>query len=202
MKPARSADRLQESLLQVQKLLEKHRVLEAMTHRQEGPKRDLLEALQHRQNLAELHGRLRSLHPADLAYVLEALPLDDRLLVWSETERACAGQVMLETAAAVREGLLAATKREDLLAILKTLDPEDLAWIADSLDEDVRREVFAGLDESALSWVRSSRAFPEDSVGQLMSSELVSVRDIRTLGEVASELRQRGELPPHTDALF
>jgi magnesium transporter len=202
MKPARSAERLQESLAQVQKLLEKHRVLEAMTHRQEGPKRDLLEALQHRQNLAELHGRLRSLHPADLAYVLEALPLDDRLLVWSETDRERAGQLLLETAAAVREGLLAATKREDLVAILETLDAEDLAWIADSLDEDVRREVFASLDESALSWVRSSRAFPEDSVGHLMSSELVSVRDTRTLGELASELRGRRELPPHTDALF
>lgn len=192
----------EESLAQIQAILEKHRVLEAMTHRQEGPKRDLLETLQHKQNLAEVHNRLRSLHPADLAYVLEALPLDDRLCVWSQAERVQAGQALLEVSDAVRQGLLAASRREDLIAILKTLDPDDLAWIADKLPEDVRREVFATLDDSTLTRVRSSRAYPADSVGQLMSSELVSARETSTLGEVAGELRQRGQLPSQTDAIF
>ena len=66
--------RLQQSLDEVTRLLDRHRVLETLTHRQEGPKRDLLESLQHRQNLVELHRRLRAMHPADVAFVLESLP--------------------------------------------------------------------------------------------------------------------------------
>ena len=62
---------LQQSLDEVTRLLDRHRVLEALTHRQEGPKRDLLESLQHRQNLVELHKRLRAMHPADVAFVLD-----------------------------------------------------------------------------------------------------------------------------------
>jgi magnesium transporter len=57
-------------------LLEKHRVLESLTHRQEGPRRDLFESLQQRQNEAEPRKRLRVMHAAELAYVLEALVSD------------------------------------------------------------------------------------------------------------------------------
>ena len=35
-----------------------------------------------RRNLADLQSRLDQLHPADVAYVLENLPLEDRMLVW------------------------------------------------------------------------------------------------------------------------
>ena len=30
----------------------------------------------------QLRGRIADMHPADVAYVLEGLPLDDRLFVW------------------------------------------------------------------------------------------------------------------------
>ena len=50
----RSEGQLQDRLEEVTRLLDTHRVLESLTHRQEGPKKDLLETLQHRQNLAEL----------------------------------------------------------------------------------------------------------------------------------------------------
>ena len=47
--------------------------------------------MQHRQNLVELHRRLRGLHPADVAHILESLPIDDRLVVWRELTPALAG---------------------------------------------------------------------------------------------------------------
>lgn len=202
MSLARPAHRLQESLSLVTTLLERHRVLEAMTHAQQGPKRDLLEALQHRQNLAELHQKLKSLHPADLAYILESLPAEPRLTVWQETEAHQAGQVLLEVSPAVRESLIERTPRERLIDILKRLDGDDLAYLAEFLPEDVRRVVFASLDERELSWVRSSAAYPEGSVGQLMSSEILVVREGGTLGEALGELRARAELPRAVDALI
>jgi magnesium transporter len=83
MTTVRPESRLQQSLDDVTRVLDRHRVLETLTHRQEGPKRDLLESLQHRQNLVELHKRLRAMHPADVAFVLEALPPVDRAVLRS-----------------------------------------------------------------------------------------------------------------------
>ena len=96
MPTPKSEEGLQQSLQQVKALLERHRVLESLAHRQEGPKRDLLESLVHRQNLAEFHNRLKALHPADLASILESLPGDDRTLVWNQLEAPQAGDVLLE----------------------------------------------------------------------------------------------------------
>ena len=45
---------LQENIETVQRLLRRHRVLDALAQRSEGPRRELVENLQHRQNLAEL----------------------------------------------------------------------------------------------------------------------------------------------------
>ncbi len=75
---------LQESLQQIVELLERHELVESLVHQQEkdAPRQELVESLAHRQNIALLQKKLESLHPADVAYILEALPLEKRLYVW------------------------------------------------------------------------------------------------------------------------
>ena len=78
---------LSESLQQVIFLLEKHKLVENLVHKQDTPKhgldrQGLVEQLVHKQNLAELQKKLDALHPADVAHILEALPLEDRLNLW------------------------------------------------------------------------------------------------------------------------
>lgn len=111
----RSEARLQQSLDEVTRLLDKHRVLETLAHRQEGPKRDLLEGLQHRQNLAELGKFVRTMHGADLAFVLESLRPDDRRLVWEQATPEQAGRAFVEVTSVVREWLVEETPQDALV---------------------------------------------------------------------------------------
>ena len=67
---------------EIVRLLGRHRVLQTMAHQQDSPKSDLLEQLQHKQNVAELEKRLRTMHAADIAYVLGVAAAEDRLAVW------------------------------------------------------------------------------------------------------------------------
>src|SRR5262245_18984495 len=114
MTTIRSEARLQQSLDEVTRLLDKHRVLETLAHRQEGPKHHYPESLQHRQNLAECSKRVRAIHAADLAYVLEALPPDDRRLVWDQASPEQAGLAFVEVSRVVRDSLVATTPEETL----------------------------------------------------------------------------------------
>jgi magnesium transporter len=196
------AEKLQESLRSVMELLERFRVLETYAQMQQGPKRELVEALAHRQNLTELQRKIWSLHPADLAYVLESLPLDDRLLVWQQAATPQASKALVEVSAAVRGALLEATERERTLEILSAMDADDLAYVAESLGEDLQREVYRSMGERKASEVKALVAHTEGTVGQLMSAEYAAVRESTTLDEALKELRLRGELPPQTDALF
>src|SRR5258708_28062119 len=100
------AQSVQEALEQVRVLLQKHRILESMVHKQDMPRHELVESLVHKQNLAELQKKLDKLHPADVAYILEALPLEERLVVWDLVKAERDGEILLEVCDSVRETLI------------------------------------------------------------------------------------------------
>lgn len=194
--------RLQEQVVEVRRLLERHRMLETVARRQETPKSALLEQMQHRQNLVELRRRLRGFHPADLAHILESLPIEDRLVVWRELEPPQAGPSLVEVSREVRESLIEHTDREALGAALKELDADDLRYLAESLTDDLVDEVSALLDARDRSWVEQSRAYAENSAARLMTQDALTLRESQTAGEAIARIRARGRLPSHTDRLF
>ena len=111
-----SDEELQEHLAEVQTLLARHKLVEDLVQRQEGPRHDLVEDLVHKQHLNELQRRLEPMHPADVAYILEALPLDERLIVWDLVKAERDGEILLEVSDAVRETLIESMERTELVA--------------------------------------------------------------------------------------
>src|SRR5688572_16520609 len=107
-----------------------------------GPRRELLDTLQHRQNRSELHKRVRALHQADIAYVLESLPVDDREMVWDELELQQAAWVFVELSPAVRASLASTMDRQRLIDVLSALDAEDLGYVSTSVPPEVLRHAF------------------------------------------------------------
>lgn len=193
---------LQDRLGQVVDLLHRHRVVEDLAHRQEGPHQALVENLVHRQNLVKLQRRLDELHPADIAYILEALPLEDRLLVWQLVKADRDGEILLEVSDAVRETLLADMDDHEILAAAKELDADELADLAAELPRDVVHELMESLDAQQRERVRSALSYEDDQVGALMDFEMVTIREDVALEVVLRYLRRLKELPGHTDKLF
>jgi magnesium transporter len=202
MPSVRSEEHLQRAIDDVRRLLDKHQILTTLAHRQEGPRRDLVESLQHRQNLVELQKRLRLMHPADLAFVLEALPREDRATVWGQLAPEHAGQVLVEVPDAIRESLVVLTPHDDLVRLLLTLDPEDLAFVADTLDPDVRDVVSRGLASRDRLVFDQAIQYADASVGRYMTREWVALPETHTVQRALADLRALGELPPQTDRIF
>ncbi|WP_282343426.1 MULTISPECIES: magnesium transporter [Pseudomonas] len=193
---------LQDRLAQVIDLLHRHKLVEDLTHRQEGMHHDRVENLVHRQNLAELQRKLDELHPADVAHILEALPLDDRLTVWQLVKSENDGDILLEVSDAVRENLIADMDDHELLAAAKEMDADELADLAPELPRDVVHELMETLDAQQRERVRSALSYEEDQVGALMDFEMVTIREDVSLEVVLRYLRRLKELPSHTDKLF
>jgi magnesium transporter len=198
----RSETRLQESIVEVHRLLEKHRLLETVARRQDTPRSALLEHMQHRQNLAELHRRLKGLHPADIAHILESLPVDDRLVVWRELVPGQAAAALVEVSRGVRESIIEHADRTALVAVLRELDADDLRYLAESLSDDLVDEVSALLDARDRSWMEESLAFAENSAARLMTQDGLSLRESQDASQAIEIIRRRGELPAQTDRLF
>ena len=195
----------QEQLEAVMKLLAKQRLVEGLVHRQgenDVRKPRLVEGLVHKQNIAELQKKLDGLHPADVAYILEGLPLEDRLLVWGLVRSDRDGEILLEVSDGVRETLIADMDSAEIVAATRNLDADEIADLAPDLPQEVVQDIIEaqGVDERAQ--LQSALSYPEGSVGALMDFEVVSIRDDVTCEVALRYLRRFDELPGQTDALF
>jgi magnesium transporter len=203
--PARDPEAAQRALVRVQQLLAKQRRVEALVHREQTPadqKKALVEQLVHRQHLNELRVIVDRLHPADVAYILEALPLDDRMIVWDCVKADVDGRVLVEVSGAVRQTLVEAMGRAELVAATRTLEADEIAGIADDLPADVVEEVTQALSTEERAHLRAAMSYPDGSVGARMDFELVTIRDNVTLEVVLRYLRRFERLPNHTDQVF
>lgn len=193
---------LQGQLARVAELLRRQHLVEDLAHRQQGEHQDIVESLVHRQHLAELQGEIDDLHPADIAYILEALPPEDRLTVWNLVKADRDGEILLEVSDAVRESLLADMDRPEMLAAAEQLDAEELADLAEDLPEDVLQELMYRLNAEQRERLQSAMSWEEDQVGALMDFDMVTIREDVTLEAVLRYLRRLKELPEQTDKLF
>ncbi|HET6805203.1 MAG TPA: magnesium transporter [Frateuria sp.] len=151
---------------------------------------------------AELQQLLDGLHPADIAFVLEALPLGDRLAVWQRVKAERDGEILLEVSDAVRESLIADMDQREILAAVEPLDADELADLVEDLPTEVLPELMASLDAQQRERVQSALSWEEDQIGSLMDFEMVTIREDVSLETVLRYLRRFEELPAQTDKLF
>jgi magnesium transporter len=198
---------VQKALADVTSLLRKHRLVEGLIEDQRsGQDRDeateLAESAVYKKSKAALQRKLDRLHPADIAYILEALPLDERLYIWDLVKAERDGEILLEVSDAVRESLISSMDTDELVAATETLDAEEIAELAPGLPQEVMDDVFSRLPVEEREKLRAAMSFDDDMVGALMDFEDVSVRPDVTLEVVLRYLRRRDELPSQTDQLF
>lgn len=198
----KSPESLQDRLDQVADLLRQYEeagAIDEASHKHEGWPDTQLSGAASRD---ELQQKLEELHPADVAYILESLPLEERLTVWQLVGTERDGEVLLEVSDAVRETLLADMDNQEIIAAATTLDADELADLAPDLPRDVVRELMDTLDAQQRERLKSALSFDEDQVGALMDFDMVTIRDDVTLEVVSRYLRRFETLPDHTDKLF
>jgi magnesium transporter len=174
-----------------------------------------MEAREHTQGNLQLlrekldSGRMRSarlmvhsLHPAEIARLLESLPLQERAVLWDMVSADDEGDVLVELSDEVRDGLIEGMQTEELIAATAGMDFDDLADLLADLPEAVTRQVLQSLDKLDHDRLQQVLAYDEDCAGGLMNIDIVTVRPDVTLEVVMRYLRAVGEMPDGTDLLF
>jgi magnesium transporter len=154
------------------------------------------------QNLEAIRALLEPLHPADVAYILEALPLTQRLVVWDLVKADREGEILLEVSDAVRETLIEHMDDAELVAATGQLDTDEIADLAPDLPREVIEDVFKLLPPEEREQLREAMSYAEGTAGALMDFDMVQIREDVTLEVVLRYLRRLDELPDQTDQLF
>jgi magnesium transporter len=145
---------------------------------------------------------LNSLHPAEIAGILESLPLGKRKYVWELIDPKLEGEILVELGDQVRDTVIREMEPAEVVAAVENLDADDMADLILSLPEAVIRETLASLDKQRRQQVETVLSYPEDTAGGLMDPNVVTVRPDVTLDVVLRYLRGLGELPDNTDRLM
>jgi len=198
--PKKELEDLQADLREVQELLRP--LLENFAERPEMLRNGPVESPVQRHSAAALHAKLESMHAADIAYVLESLPQEERLAAWNLVAPERGGEILLEVSDAVRETLIRSMDSRELVAAAEQLEADEIADLAPDLPEDVIQDVFQALPVEEREQLRAAMSYPEDAVGAFMDFDVVSVREDVNIEVVTRYLRRFDALPHHTDQLF
>lgn len=143
-----------------------------------------------------------TLHPSEIADLIESMPSRERDSVWPLIDPELEGDVLSHMQDAVRTEFLEQMHPGQLADATKALDADDVADILQDLPDDVADTVLRSMDEQNLQRLASVLTYPEDTAGGLMNIDVVSVRADVSLDTVARYLRLLGEIPAKTDNLM
>lgn len=145
---------------------------------------------------------LSEMHPAEIAHLLESLPVKQREKVWTSIPEDTGGEILLHLNDEARAGLISQMETDQLVAATETLDTDDLADILPEMPQDVVQEILLSLETQERDRLKSVLSYDEDSAGGLMDLDTIVIRSDITLDVVLRYLRGKGSLPKGTDNLF
>jgi magnesium transporter len=143
-----------------------------------------------------------SLHPSEVARLLESLPMPERTVIWEMVDPDNEGEVLVELADEVRDGLIESMHEHEVIAALEGMQLDDLADLVADLPEALTRQVLRSLDHQDRERLHAVMSYDEDSAGGLMNVDVVTVRPDVTLEVVLRYLRARGDMPEGTDSIY
>jgi magnesium transporter len=142
------------------------------------------------------------LHPSEVALLLESLPQKERDLVWQQLDPEQHTDVLSEAEDAVRASRMVQMNAEELAAVAQDVEIDDATDILQDLPEDRIEKVLQAMDDQNRQRLESLLAYPEDTAGGLMNTDVVTVRADVNLETVIRFLRRRGEIPEKTNRLM
>jgi magnesium transporter len=145
---------------------------------------------------------LQRMHPAKIAGLLEALPPQERLDLWSMVETERSGKVLTYLHDEIRSALARDLDLEDLVAAAQLLELDDLVDLIQTLPDGLGGQLLHATTGLRREKLESMLSHAEDSAGGLMNADAIHVRADVKIETVLRYLRLLDTLPPQTDMLM
>jgi len=187
------------SLHTVQDLLNKHRIIENMVHKQAMPRHGLVETMVQKQHLVELSSLLARLELAEIAKILDELSPEDLILVWGQIDGDRVDDILDEVSDSTRDAL---ASRSSYLGSACVVNAFELAQgrLCQTTIESVE-----DLDEIKPIWVDLVGTTKADrrKIGQYFGLELPDPEDLTDIESSARfYVEENSEIHLHSDFLL
>ena len=149
--------------------------------------------------LSKESSRISTLHPSDIADIIEDLDTNSQSKVFNSLDEEKAADVLEEmepeTQVHILDGLTIAKAAD----VLEKMPSDEVADIMGVLDRDVAEQLFAEMDKDTSREVRELMEFPENTAGSMMSTDYIALTDDMSASAVLENLRRE---KPEMDTIF
>ena len=155
-----------------------------------------------RDQIASIQQTLTSLHPSEIARLLESLTPGKRKIIWQLVDQDDEGDVLKELVEDVRQNLIGEMDATELIAATQDMELDDLADLLVDLPETVTEQVITALNQQDQIRLESVMSYDEDTAGGLTNPRIISVRRGITIEVLMRYLKRLNKLPEHTNYIY
>ena len=160
---------------------------------------DTLDASNFNIKLGKSHAKLQTLHPSDLADIIEDLGRSSRTALFSNLDEEQAADVLEEMEPKSQVDLIESLSVSKAADVLEKMPADEAADILDLLEDDKAEMLLQEMDTESSDEVRELLEYSDRSVGSIMSTEFMSFHDNETIEQVLASIR---ETKPDEAALY
>lgn len=154
---------------------------------------DELRSLAKIEDPAVIRQHLDGVRPEDIAEALPRLEMQEGLLLLQRMDEEKAAYVLVELPTETARAYMGELPDATVAHYLDILPMDDAIEITEELDDERREAILEVIPEEDAQEIERLLAYPEDSVGRLITEDFVQVRPDATTSDVLRDLRMKDE---------
>ncbi len=152
--------------------------------------------------LSKSYAKLHTLHPSDLADILEDLGKKSSTSVFSALDEEKAADVLEELETHAQIHIVESLPVNKVADVLEKMPADEVADILDELEDDKAELLLKEMEAESSKEVRELLEYDDDMVGSIMTTDYLSFSEAKTVGEVLRDLRIKKPEPAELYDLF
>ncbi|MBA6329554.1 magnesium transporter [Colwellia sp. MB02u-6] len=156
---------------------------------------------EHTQEIVQvMRSAIETLAPEQFALLIEALPQDKRLSVWSTYPETMQRSAFVDMGQGTRTSLIQALSDEECFELLAQLDVDEVIEIAEEIPSRLLKYAIKNLDDSQRKLYQQAQQFSVDEVGHWLDYNYVRISE--KLKVTSAQLLLQKGLSPYTEDFY
>ncbi len=149
--------------------------------------------------LSKPYTKLHTLHPSDLADVIEDLDQKSRKALFESLDEEKAADVLEELEPEAQIEMIESLSIEKAADVLEKMPADEAADLIDELEEDKAEQLLNEIEKESSDDIREILQYEDEEVGSLMMTEFISFKETITVDETIEYLRS---VKPESDTIY